>query len=103
MTVEDVPYVIRSVESGFSQIDGRPCIEISLSDGSKEELDLAIPFWTGEGNVMYCKVKNGEHAARFSRPAYYQLCGYIEHDSARGTYLVTVNKISYPIVFTDQP
>ena len=101
--VEDVPFVINSVDSGFSHDGGKPCILISLSDGSMEELNLDIPLWQGDDNVMYCKVKKGEYAARFSRPAYYQLCGYVEHDSARGTYMVTVNNSSYPLAFTDQP
>jgi len=94
--VEDVPFVINSADSGFSHDGGKPCILISLSDGSMEELNLDIPLWQGDDNVMYCKVKKGEYAARFSRPAYYQLCGYVEHDSARGTYMVTVNNSSYP-------
>ena len=103
VTVEDAPFVIKSVDSGLSQDNGQPCILISLSDGSREELNLNMPFWHGEDNVMYCRVKKGEYTARFSRPAYYQLCGYIEHDPARGIYMVTVNNSSYPLAFTDQP
>ena len=103
ITVEDTPFVIRSVDSGFSQDNGRPCILISLSDGSTEELNLGFPFWRGADNVLYCRVKKGEYAARFSRPAYYQLCGSIEHDSARGTYMVTVNNSCYRLSFIDQP
>ncbi len=103
VTVEDVPYVIRTVDPGFSHNSGRSYILISLSDGSREELNLDIPFWHGADNALYCKVKKGAYAARFSRPAYYQLCGYIEHDAARGTYMVTVNDNSYPLAFTDQP
>ena len=103
VTVEDVPFIIKRVDAGFSYDNGQPCILISLSDGSREELNFDIPFWHGDDNVMYCKVKKGEYAARFSRPAYYQLCGYIEHDSARDTYMVTVNNSSYTLAFTDQP
>ena len=103
VTVEDVPFVINSVDSGFSDEDGKPCILISLSDGSREELNFDIPFWRGDDNVMYCKVKKGEYAARFSRPAYYQFCGYLEHDSVQDIYMVKVNNSSYPLVFTDQP
>jgi len=103
VTVEDVPFVINSVDSGFSHDRGQPCILISLSDGSIEELNLDNPFWHGDDNVLYCKVKKGEFAARFSRPAYYQLCGYIEHDSARRTYVITINHSSHPLVFIDQP
>jgi uncharacterized protein len=103
VTVEDVPYVIKSVDSGFSQDNGQPCILISLSDGSREELNLTLPLWCGDDHVMYCSVKKGEYAARFSRPAYYQLCEYIKQDSVSGRYLVTVNECSYPLAFINQP
>lgn len=43
VTVDDVPYVIRSLEVGFSKKDGQPCIAIILSDGSKEDLNLDDP------------------------------------------------------------
>ena len=103
ITVDDVPFVIRSVDSGVSQDSGRPCILLSLSDGSREELNLDIPFWHGEENALYCRVKNGAYAARFSRPSYYQLCGFIEYNAAHGIYMITVNDISYPLAFADQP
>jgi uncharacterized protein len=101
--VEDVPYIIKRIESCLSEKGGQPYIEISLSDGSKEELNFDIPFWTGEDNVLYCRVKKGEHAGRFSRPAYYQLCEYIEHDSESDTYVVAFSNSSHPLVFIDQP
>ncbi len=52
VTVDDVPYVIKRLEAVFSKSDGQPCIVISLSDGSKEELNLDVPFWTGK--IMLC-------------------------------------------------
>jgi hypothetical protein len=101
VTVDDAPYVINSLNVGFSKNDGQPCIAVFLSDGSKEELNLDNPFWIGKDNIIYCKVKKGEYTARFSRPAYYQLCEYIEHDSAKDTYVITFNNNSYPLVFTN--
>jgi uncharacterized protein len=101
VTVDDVPYVIRNLEAGFSKNDELPCIVISLSDGSKEELNFDMPFWVGKDNVIYCRVKRGAYAARFSRAAYYQLCEYVEHDSTRDTYSITFNNCSYPLVFID--
>jgi hypothetical protein len=103
VNVEDVPYIIKSVVMSFSQYDGKPCIAIFLTDGSNEELNLDNPFWTGEDNIMYCKVRRGEYAVRFSRPAYYQLCEYINYDSTRGKYLITLNNRSYPLILIDQP
>ena len=40
--VDDVPYIIQSVSSGFAGVDGRPCMVISLSDGSCEELSKPV-------------------------------------------------------------
>jgi uncharacterized protein len=95
--VEDVPYIIERVDASFSRNDGQPCIEIALSDGNIEELDLSVPLWTGKGNVMYGRVKRRQYVARFSRPAYYQLCELLEYDSIRGNYAIAINNHSYPL------
>jgi uncharacterized protein len=102
VTVDDVPYVIKSLEAGFSKNDEHSCLIISVSDGSKEELNFDIPLWFDKANVMYCRIKRGEYVARFSRPAYYQLCEYIEHDSVRDTYVVTFNNRSHPLAFIEK-
>lgn len=98
--VEDTPYVIRSIAVGFSRNFGQPYIDLSLNDGSNEGLNLDAPLRIGEDNVLYCIVKKGEHEARFSRPAYYQFCEYIDYDSQRDKYRLTLNHLSYPLVFT---
>ena len=94
--VDDVPYIIRSVSSGFSGADGRPCMVISLSDGSREELNPET-IRIGENNVPYCRVKKNEHEARFSRQAYYQLSENIEHDPHQDRYFMNVDGRSYPL------
>lgn len=96
--VEDAPYVIRSIVVGFSRNSGQPCIDLSLNDGSNEGLSLDTPLRIGEDNVLYCRVKKGEHEARFSRPAYYQFCEHIDYDSRKGEYRLIINHISYPLV-----
>jgi len=98
--VEDTPYVIRSIAVGFSGDSGQPCIDLSLNDGSSEGLNLDAPLRIGEDNVLYCMVKKGEHEARFSRPAYYQFCEYIDYDSRREKYQLVLSDISYPLVLT---
>lgn len=103
VNVEDTPYVIRSVAVSCSKYDGQPCIEMSLTDGSSEELNHDTPLWTGDGNVMYCRVKRGEYAARFSRSAYYQLCEHAEYDPERKQYYINLNNRSYPVAFIKQP
>jgi hypothetical protein len=94
--VDDVPYIIRNVSSGFTGVDERPCMVISLSDGSFEELNLET-IWIGENNVPYCSVKKGGQEARFSRQAFYQLAVNIEHDPHQDRYFITVEGRSYPL------
>ncbi len=103
VSVEDVPFVIRSVAVRCSKNDGQPCIEISLTDGSSEELHHDSPLWTGVDNVMYCRVKGGEYAARFSRAAYYQICQYAVYDTEREQYFIKVPNRSYPVTSLKQP
>lgn len=99
--VDDVPYIIRSVSREFSGVEGRPCMVISLSDGSREELNPET-IRIGEKNVPYCRVKQCNHEARFSRQAYYQLSEYIEHDTQHDRYFMTVDGHSY-LLAVNQP
>jgi hypothetical protein len=103
VSVEDAPYVIRSVAVSCSKNDGQQCIVLSLTDGSSEELNHNIPLWTGSDNVMYCRVKRGEYVARFSRSAYYHLCEYAEYDTEREQYFINLINRSYPIMSIKQP
>jgi hypothetical protein len=103
VTVEDAPYVVRSIAVSCSKNDGEPCIELSLTNGSNEELNHDTPLWTRNDNVMYCRVKRGEYVARFSRSAYYQLCKYAEYDPDREQYFINIANRSYPVTSSKQP
>lgn len=97
VSVEDAPYLIKSVSINSSRYDGKLCIELLLSDGSREELNHDTRLWAGDDNIMYCKVKRGEYTARFSRSAYYQLCENAVYDQERDQYFINVIDRSYPI------
>jgi hypothetical protein len=99
--VDDAPYVIRSVSREFSGVEGRPCMVISLSDGSREKLKPET-VRVGEKNVLYCRVKQSNHDARFCRQAYYQLSEYIEYDIQHDRYFMTVDGHSY-LLAVNQP
>ena len=99
--VEDTPYVIRSVSIGFSNSPSQPYVELSLNDGSSERLSLSAPLRIGDDHVLYCSVKRGEYEARFSRPAYYQLCEYIQYDSQRGKYALILNEHPYTLILNE--
>ncbi len=75
--VEDTPLVVTSV-------DGDPAsgIVLCVNDGRSDALDPAT-LSVSEENVLYCKLDRGERgvmAARFLRPAYYQLTAHMEED-----------------------
>jgi hypothetical protein len=101
--VEDTPYVVRSIAVSFSKNSCQPYIDLFLYDGSSEGLNFDAPLRIEKDNVLYCMVKKGEHEARFSRPAYYQFCEYIDYDSLRETYQLNLNHLSYPMVFPGVP
>ena len=81
--VEDTPWVVVAVEGdparGFSVV---------LNDETRETLD-ADSLRVGAENVLYCRVKQGAHEARFLRPAYYELMRHAEA-GADGTVVLCV-------------
>ena len=89
ITVEDTPYVVRTVE------DGERGLVVVTNDDAREPLDpttLAV----GRDNVLYCRVKGGEFPARFLRSAYYHLSGYFRSEDGGGFSLV-IGGHPYPI------
>lgn len=89
LEVEDTPYVVKSVSRVVEHDDGE-YFQIYLSDGNSEILHLESLYISKE-NVLYCNVKDGAFTARFSRPAYYQLAQYIEHDNESDRYFIIAN------------
>jgi len=78
VTVDDTPYVVTG-----AAVDADGTAWIDLNDGSRERLDpqtLAV----GDGDVLYCRIKNGSEPARFLRAAYYQLADRIAADAGGG-------------------
>ena len=65
--IEDTPWVVTGVEGTPAQ-----GFTVVLNDETREPLDPST-LSVGGGNVLYCRVKGGRHAARFLRPAYYEL------------------------------
>lgn len=90
LEVEDTAFVIRSVRQTISEKDGKRVFFLLLSDDTVDLLDLST-LWVGEGNVLYCTVKENRFAARFLRQAYYQLVGDIEYDEEQDQYFIPLN------------
>jgi uncharacterized protein len=91
VVIDDAPFVITRVTEDQTQ-----GLILRLNDESEETLDPAT-LSIGEDNVLYCRVKSGEHLARFLRPAYYQLTTHVQEDERMGTFLLHISDATYPI------
>ena len=90
--IEDTPYVVTQV-TGYSNQG----LIVRLNDKSEEALapqTLSI----GDNDVLYCRVKDQEHPARFLRSAYYQLTEYIHEDEKSGEFVLRTGETDYPIL-----
>ena len=89
--IEDTPYVVTQVtgdpEHGFS---------LRLNDESEEPLAPGT-LVIGNNDVLYCQVKGHTHAARFLRPAYYQVTQYVQEDATGGGFVLHVGESTYSI------
>src|ERR1700691_2818745 len=82
ITVEDTPYVVRTVED-----DAGGGFTIVTNDDAREPLDPAT-LEVGADNVLYCAVKEGAYRARFLRHAYYHLADHFLTDDGENFAIV---------------
>jgi hypothetical protein len=83
VTIEDTPWVVTAVEG-----DPKRGLAVVLNDETREPLDAAT-LRVGPEHVLYCRVKDGRHEARFLRPAYYDLARHAE-PAGDGGAVITV-------------
>jgi hypothetical protein len=77
IVVDDTPFVV-------TRVDGSPAdgFRITLNDGSTEPLDpRSLAF--GDGDVLYCDVKDRAYRARFLRPAQTELLSHVRLEGER--------------------
>lgn len=86
--VEDTAYVVRRVVLQKQGQASNSRFILLLSDDTLEEL-MPDTLFIGNNHIPYCTIRDGTFAARFSRPAYYQLAQHI--DENQGTYFLAVN------------
>ena len=91
VTIDDAPYVVTRVSG-----DAEQGLLLRLNDESEELLDPTT-LHVGQDHVLYCRVKGGEHFARFLRPAYYQLTAHVQEDTATNSFLLRLGNTTYPI------
>ena len=92
--VEDTAFVVRRVIYEDGERTGNARFLLNLSDDTEEDL-MPDTIFIGDGNVLYCQVKNGAFPARFNRAAYYELAEYIEEKN--GTFYLPCRGKKYDI------
>ena len=90
LDVEDTVFVVGAVYKTKLPDGGRDQIDVLLSDDSCEKLEI-ISLYIGKDNVLYCRVKEGKFAARFSRNSYYQLAEFIEQSENGKYFFINLN------------
>jgi uncharacterized protein len=90
IVVEDTPYVVTGAEIGS---DGT--IRLDLNDHSREPLDPRT-LRIGADEVLYCRIKQSSEAARFLRPAYYQIAQHLARTDT-GAFVLRLPEGDYPI------
>jgi uncharacterized protein len=91
--VEDTPFIVTRVE--FEGGDGNAeRVVLSLINDTQEILEPETLI-IGDGNILYCAVKQGLFRARFSRAAYYQLASHIKEEGDK--YYLPLNNKKYLI------
>lgn len=96
LDVEDTPFIVRAVFRVGSADIGDEGILLRLIDDTEEMLDPAT-LHIGKDHVLYCRIRSGEHRARFSRPGYYELAGTFEYDPERKRFYLPLNGKNYDI------
>ncbi len=91
--VEDTPFLVTRVEFDSTEKSEEKHIILYLIDETKEILDPET-LSVGDGNVLYCRIKNNTFKARFNRSAYYQLASLIKEEGDK-YYLPLNNKKHY--------
>ena len=94
LDVEDTAFVVGAVYKTQLPDDGWAQIDILLNDDSCEKLEMSS-LYIGKDNVLYCRVKEGRFAARFSRKSYYQLAEFIEQSKDGNHYFINLNGEKY--------
>lgn len=86
LEVEDVPYVVQDVAFHKNENSSLRQIDLIFAGGYSEKLDPSTLSVSTE-NVLYCKVRNGQFRARFTRKAYFKLVPFLTEDH-NGYYLL---------------
>jgi hypothetical protein len=100
--VEDVPFVVKTLDFTLSDKGQLESIWLTLNDETRELLHQET-LRIGPGNVPYCEVRGGVFEARFSRGAYQLLLPYIQHDEKANRFFITIAGKEYDLTALPSP
>ena len=96
--VEDTPYIVKSVDFPPPGGGTPESIDLLLNDETRETLQPET-LKVGEENVLYCRVRGGMFAARFSRGAYQLLFPLIRHDEKGRRFFLLLGGKEYDLLW----
>lgn len=73
---QDTLYVVQQISQTKNGI------ELLLQGNQREKLDPQT-LEVGKDNILYCKVKDRKHKARFNRKSYWELSKFIEEENQK--------------------
>jgi hypothetical protein len=94
--VEDVPFVVKSLDFVLTEGGELKAIGLILNDETREELDPKT-LRIGPDNVLYCRVRSGKFEARFSRGAYQLLFPHIRQDEKENRFFIPIDGRAYDL------
>lgn len=94
--VADTPFVVYRVDLDKAG-QGEERLALSIRNIDRVEFLDPGTLRIGEDNVLYCRICDGRFPARFSRPAYYQLAGFIQEEREGDGFCVCLNGKEYLI------
>jgi hypothetical protein len=94
--VEDVPFVVTTIEFVIAGPAGEEEMWVTLNDETREKLTPET-LRIGPENIPYCRVRNGIFEARFSRNAYQLLLPHIHPDERENRFFLSLNEKKYPL------
>jgi uncharacterized protein len=94
--VEDVPFVVRTLDFVLTEGEDLKSVWLILNDETREELHPET-LRIGPDHVPYCRVRAGKFEARFSRGAYQLLTPYIRHDEKENRFFITIGGRPYDL------
>jgi hypothetical protein len=94
--VEDVPFVVKTLEFALAEDGELKAIGLVLNDETREEL-LPETLRIGPDHVLYCRVRSGKFEARFSRGAYQLLFPFIRHEEREDRFFLSIDGKAYDL------